>query len=99
MKNLFDDFFMAEFFTYCESKSIIQVIFKKMQSPESRDTSPNNGFLSLNGFVKLVMKLCIGYENVYLKTIHPEDITACAILSSVSEPVSDDIFAYFCHRL
>lgn len=54
VKDLLDDFFMAEFFTFCEYKSIMQEIFQKMQSPESMDTSPNTGFLSLNDFEKSV---------------------------------------------
>jgi len=49
---------MAEFFTFCERKNIMQEIFQKMQSPESMDTSPNTGFLSLNGFEKLLLRHC-----------------------------------------
>ena len=43
----FDDFFMAEFFTYRESKSTELQIFQKMQSPVSMNLPLNNGFLSL----------------------------------------------------
>ena len=43
----FDNFFMAEFFTYGESKSTPREIFQKMQSPDTLDLSPNNSFLSL----------------------------------------------------
>jgi len=54
VKDLFDDFFIAGFYIfYCESKSIVQEIFEKMQSPDSMVVSPNNCFLSLNGFVGL----------------------------------------------
>ena len=48
VKDLFDDFFMAEFFTYCESKSTLQEICPKMHSPDSIVLSPDHGFLSLN---------------------------------------------------
>ena len=33
VKDLLDDFFMAELFTYCESKSIIPEILQEMESP------------------------------------------------------------------
>ena len=53
VKDLFDNFFMAKYFTYCESKSTAKGINQKIQSPDSMVVSPNNCYLSLNGFGKL----------------------------------------------
>jgi hypothetical protein len=41
------DFFMAEFFNYCEGKIIVQEIFQEMESPDRMVVSPVHGFLSL----------------------------------------------------
>jgi hypothetical protein len=46
------DFFIAEFFNYCERKIIMQEIFQEMESPERMVASPVHGFLSPNGVGK-----------------------------------------------
>ena len=53
VKDLFDECFMAKYFTYCERKIIMQEIFQEMESPERMVASPVHGFLSPNGVGKL----------------------------------------------